>query len=331
MNNSSASSKPFLECPRSAQDRAIALPAVMRTRISFRREAEDIPRVDWPTVAARLASPDYFRTLSVPVHRGRTFTWRDGNDHPRVIMVNRAFERSFFSDRTALGERVELSWRTASNPRGTMYEVVGVVADARQISLRDEVMPEIMLPFTQFPGEGAIYMIRSERRGETLDASILESVDRIDATLERVRPRPMTYWVEESVSRERLSVVLATLVGLSALVLAAIGIYGVLTFLVQKRRRELAIRMTLGARSRHIGRLVLREGLRLTIAGAILGVAGFALVAPVLESQLFGVGLLDAASVLGSLVVLTIIAVLASTLPSRSAVRTSPLELLREE
>ncbi len=111
----------------------------------------------------------------------------------------------------------------------------------------------------------------------------------------------------------------------------AIGIYGVLTFLVQRRRRELAIRMALGARSRHIGKLVLGESLRLTIAGVVLGVAGFALVAPVLESQLFGVGLFDAASALGSLVVLTTVALLATLLPSRTAVRTSPLELLRED
>jgi ABC-type antimicrobial peptide transport system permease subunit len=174
-------------------------------------------------------------------------------------------------------------------------------------------------------------MIRSERRDAALEASILESVDSIDATLERIRPRPMTYWVEESVSEERVSLVLAALVGLAALVLAAIGIYGVLTFLVQRRRRELAIRMALGARSRHIGKLVLGESLRLTIAGVVLGVAGFALVAPVLESQLFGVGLFDAASALGSLVVLTTVALLATLLPSRTAVCTSPLELLRED
>ena len=298
---------------------------------SFRRESESIPRVEWPTVSARLASPDYFRALGVPIASGRAFDWRDDFDHPRVIMVNASFERAFFAKDGALGQRLVLSWRTPSNPRGSIFEIVGVAADARQLSLREDAAAEIMLPLTQFPAEGAIYMIRSERRDAALEASILESVDSIDATLERVQPRPMTYWVEESVSEERLSLVLAALVGLSALVLAAIGIYGVLTFLVQRRRRELAIRMALGARSRHIGKLVLGESLRLTIAGVVLGVAGFALVAPALESQLFGVGLFDAASALGSLVVLTTVALLATLLPSRTAVRTSPLELLRED
>ena len=300
-------------------------------RAAFRRESESIPRVEWPTVSARLASPDYFRALDIPIVRGRTFSWRDVVDHPRVVMVNGSFERAFFSADGALGQHVVLSWWSPSNPRGSTYEIVGVVADARQLSLRDDALPEIVLPLTQFPVEGASYMIRSERRDAALEASIRESVDTIDATLESIQLRPMTYWVEESVSQERLSLVLAALSGLSALVLAAIGIYGVLTFLVQRRRRELAIRMALGARAQHIGKLVLGEGLRLTIAGAVLGFAGFALVAPVLERQLFGVGLLDAASALGSLVVLTTVAVLASLLPSRTAVRTSPLELLREE
>lgn len=300
-------------------------------RVSFRRESESIPIVEWPSVSARLASPDYFRALGIPVLRGRAFAWRDDADHPRVILVNRSFERAFFPDGGALGQRVVLSWRTPSNPRGSIYDVVGVVADARQLSLRDDAVPEIVLPITQFPVEGASYMIRSERSDAALVASVRESVDAVDATLELVQPRPMTYWIEESVSQERLSLVLAGLVGLSALVLAAVGIYGVLSFLVQRRRRELAIRMALGARSRHIGELVFGEGLRLTLAGAILGVVGFALFARLLESQLFGVGLVDTSSGLASFVVLITVAGLASTLPSKTAVQTSPLELLRED
>ena len=171
--------------------------------ISFRRESESIPRVEWPTVSARLASPDYFRALGVLIASGRAFDWRDDFDHPRVVMVNASFERAFFAEDAALGQRLVLSWRTPSNPRGSIYEIVGVAADARQLSLREDAVPEIMLPLTQFPAEWAIYMIRSERRDAALEASILESVDSIDATLERVQPRPMTYWVEESVSRAR--------------------------------------------------------------------------------------------------------------------------------
>ena len=313
--------------------RGAVLAGTARIGTAFQREGELAPGIEWPTAAARLASPGYFRAMGVRLLRGRTFSWRDDVERPRVIVVNRAFERKFFPSADVIGERLALSWRSENNPEGTLFEIVGVVADTRQLSLHEAAVPEIVMPMAQFPTEteDASYTIRSTRDDPALAQAIRSTVDALDRTLEAIDIRPLSFRVEASVTEERVSLVLAGLLGFAALVLAAIGVYSVLALLVLRRRREIAVRIALGATMRELRRLVVSEGARLAILGYAFGAAGFALVAPVIQTGLHGIDILDPASASATLVVLTAVVGLATLPPTRAAVRTPPMEVLRDD
>ena len=309
------------------------LAGTARIGTGFQREGESAPHIEWPSAAARLASPGYFQAMGVRLLRGRTFSWRDDVEGARVIVVNRAFERKFYPSADSIGERLTLSWQSENSPEGTLFEIVGVVADIRQLSLHETAVPEIVMPMAQFPTEteGAVYTIRSTREDPALAQAIRSNVDALDGTLEAINILPLSFRVEASVTEERVSLVLAGLIGSAALVLAAIGIYSVLALFVLRRRREIAVRMVLGARMRELRGMVVSEGARLAILGCALGAAGFALVAPAIRTGLHGVDILDLASASVTLFVITAVVGLATLPPTRAAGRTAPMEVLRDE
>jgi len=306
-----------------------------RMRIRFRREGdENAPIIDWTNASARLASPGYFQATGIPLRRGRSFAWTDDLDHPRVILVNHAFERSFFPADGALGKRLALSWRTPDHPESSLFEIVGVIGDARQFSLRDDAVPEIVMAFTQFPGEadGARYSIRARSGGPAIPSAIRERIDELDATLEAVQIRPASARVEESLSQERTSLLLAAIAGVTALVLAGIGIYGVLMFFVVRQQREIGIRAALGAGARELLVMVATECGRMAALGCAAGALGFWLfIAPAMRSQLYDVSVADPILTTASLLILAVVAIAAAIGPVRAATRVSPMEVLRDE
>lgn len=295
--------------------------------ISFLREGETAPPRDWHRVSARIASPGYFETLGVSVVRGRGLVWDDDREHPRVVLVNQAFEETFFGTSGALGKRLSLSWQ----PDGSPFEIVGVVSNTRQIGLSEPATPEIVLSLAQFPPEGAQYVFRTSRADSALGDSIRAAVDALDGRLQTVTVRSLDPWVRESLQDRRLSLVLASTLGFAATVLAALGVYGILAYWVSSRCAEIALRMALGASASRIRASVVGEGMKLTLLGAALGSVGFAFLMRFLRSLLFEVTASDGAVWIATLAAIAVVAAVACAGPSKRAAAMAPAEVLRRD
>jgi hypothetical protein len=280
-------------------------------------------------VALNVASPGYFTALRIPRLAGRGFSPQDGPDAPRVALVNRAFARAYSTGRDAVGRRLRLSWTSEINPAGTMWEIVGVVGDVRQRALAEESQPEIYLPASQYPLDGCSYVLRTARRDPALAAAVRASVAAIDPQLERIEPRPFADAVRDSLADRRLALLLTGLFAVIALLLTAVGIYGVVACGVAQRRREIALRLTLGAQIWQVARLVLGQGLRLTALGTGFGLAGFYALSRLIESHLYGVTATDPLTAAGVVAVLALISLIACAVPSLRASRTEPMSSIR--
>jgi len=296
-------------------------------RFSF--EGSPPPSRDAPAVALNVASPGYFTALRIPRLAGRGFSPRDGPDAPRVALVNRAFARAYSTGRDAVGRRLRLSWTSEINPAGTMWEIVGVVGDVRQRALAEESQPEIYLPASQYPLDGCSYVLRTARRDPALATAVRASVAAIDPQLERIEPRPFADAVRDSLADRRLALLLTGLFAVIALLLTAVGIYGVVACGVAQRRREIALRLTLGAQIWQVARLILGQGLRLTALGTGFGLAGFYALSRLIESHLYGVTATDPLTAAGVVAVLALISLIACAVPSLRASRTEPMSSIR--
>ena len=278
-------------------------------------------------VAFNAIAPDYFATLETPVLSGREFDPRDTDAAPRVAVVTESFARYFFGNQSALGRRV-----TSVN---VSYEIIGVVADAKYQSLREGVVKTMYIPWTQRevlqPGNYS-YLIRVAgsdplRLLPSLDRAIRE----VDSQLRFGMAFTYDTLVERSIAPERIMATLGGLFGLLALVIAAVGVFGVLAFQVARRTNELGVRMALGATRGSMMRMVLREVVWLVVAGVVIG-GGVALTLTGLaQSILFGLTPTDPVVFVVAGSILTLAALVAGWLPARRASRVDPLIALRHE
>jgi putative ABC transport system permease protein len=291
--------------------------------------APPVPREQMPSAALNVASPGYFTALRIPLLAGRGFTPRDRPDAPRVVLVNQAFARSRSPDRSAIGQRLELGWTSDINPQGTLWEIVGVVGNVRQRALDQESRPEIYLPTSQYPLDGCTYVLRTKRHDPAFAATVRADIAALDPQLERIELRPFADAVRDSLSNRRLALLLTGLFAGVALLLTAVGLYGVVAYSVAQRRREMALRLTLGARVWQVARLVLGQGLRLTLLGIALGLTGFYALKQVIESQLYGVSATDLPTSFAVAFLLALISLAACAVPSLRAARVEPMSSLR--
>lgn len=292
-------------------------------------EGVDLPRDQRPVVVLAVASPGYFRALSIPLLKGRGFQGTDTVETPRVLLVNQAFERRLYPTKGALGQRIVIGWRSELNPRKTPWEIVGVVGDTRQASLEEPVEPALYLPISQFPVDGCSYTVKSARTDAGLAQALRDTVRGQDGQLETIEVRTMAEVVRESLGDRRLLLMLTALFSGVALLLTAVGIYGVTAFNMAQRDHEMALRFTLGAQVRQIIQLVLGEGLRLAVYGVLLGLLGFYLSKELLATQLYNVAPMDPLTLTAVAAVLCLIAVLACAVPSIRVSRTSPMRVIR--
>jgi len=296
----------------------------------FLPEGTSLPREQRPRTAINVASPGYFASMGIPVVAGRAFSWRDSPDQPRVILVNQAFADAHLRGDDVLDSRLQLSWRSELNPPDTLWEIVGVVGDTRQISLEEAPRPEVYLSMSQFPIEGGSYTIRTTGANPAVAESIPAVVEGVDGQLERIQVRPMADRVRDSLGDRRLSLMLVGLFASVALGLTLIGLYGVVAFSVADRSREIGIRRALGAQVGDVFRLVTASGLRLTLLGLVIGYTGFLLVSRWIEGQLYEVAPVDPLSGLIVAVSLCAAAALATLIPAWRAARLSPTEVIRD-
>ncbi len=291
--------------------------------------APPVPRERLPSAALNVASPGYFTTLRIPLLAGRGFTRNDGPDAPRVALVNQAFVQGHSPDRTVIGQRLKLGWRSDINPAGTVWEIIGVVGNVRQRALEAQSTPEIYLPMSQYPLDGCTYVLRTQRHDPALTATLRADVAALDPQLERIELRPFAETVRDSLSNRRLALLLTGLFAGVALLLTTVGLYGVVAYSAAQRRREMALRLTLGAQAWQVAQLVLGQGLRLTLLGIALGLIGFYGLKQMIESQLYGVTLTDPLTMLAVAILLALVALVACAVPALRAARMEPMRSFR--
>ena len=274
------------------------------------------------------ATPDYFRALATPVVQGRAFTARDAVGSEPVVLVNRRFADTIFAGTSALGHRLRLinpdqssDWRT----------IVGVVADLHYRGAAGETDPAIYTPFAQAPFLWAYVMVRTTGDPGALTAAVRQAVPLAAPRSIPANIQPMQTVLHESLAEPRVAALLTGAFGLIALLLATIGVYGVVSYTVAQRTRELGIRRVLGARLGDVVRLVVGEGLVLALAGVALGLAGAVVVMTWTSSLLFGVTAHDPLTYGAVALILIAVAGLASWLPARRAVRVEPVVALRQD
>jgi putative ABC transport system permease protein len=273
-------------------------------------------------------TPDYFRALGARVREGRAFTDADGAGAPEVLVLNRSLARRLYGETSAVGRRVKLvnpeqgdGWRT----------VVGVVDDVRYSGLDDPGEAALYTPFAQTPFLWTYVMVRTSVPPMSLAGAIRQAVAAVDPTLEPAAIKPMSDVIAGTVTQPRFNVVLLSALATLALALAAVGIYGVISYSVAQRTREIGIRMALGADRADVLRLVTGEGLRLAAVGVIAGLLGAAAAARVLATMLFEVTATDAATYAAAAAFLLLVALAASAVPAWQATRVAPVSALRAE
>jgi putative ABC transport system permease protein len=294
--------------------------------------ALEVPRDRRPSTGLNVASPNYFRTLRIPLLAGRGFAPQDGPAAPRVLLVNEAFEQAHFPGGNALGalgQRLQLGWTSDTNPKGTRWEIVGIVGDVRERSVEAAARPEIYLSTEQYPIDGGSYVLRTRRTDAALGDALRASVRTLDGDLENLDLRPFADAVRDSLADRRLALLLSALFAGVALALTAVGIYGVVAWSVAQRRREMAVRLTLGAEVGQVVRLVLGQGLRWAGLGIVLGLAGFWSLSRLLASHLYGVGTGDPLTAAGVAALIALTTLLACAFPSLRAARAEPMSVIR--
>ena len=282
----------------------------------------------------RQVGHDFFRTMGVQLLAGRAFTEQDRDDAPGVVVINEMMAKQFWPDDDPIGEMLTGTQQTYG-PLGSMLknevEIVGVVEDVRYAGIRESPQPSLYFPTRQAPFRRMTMLLHTNRETEAVLGSAKAAVAEIDPALPVTRIASMEQILERSVAQDRFSMLLLLLFGSAALVLAAVGIYGVLSYNVEQRTRELGIRMALGAGGGEVRGLVLRQATLLIALGIGIGLAGAFALSRVLESQLFGVSARDPLTFAGVAALLAAVAFTASYLPARRATSVDPIVALRNE
>jgi putative ABC transport system permease protein len=267
-------------------------------------------------------SPGYFNVLKTPLKRGRLFTDHDDPASPRVIVVNEAFVREFSRNRDPIGRRVRLG-------RNFDLEIVGVVGDVRYGGLDQLPRPRIYSSILQRGAGQLAVFFRTRSTLRTTRDALTAAVHDVDPELPVFGVRAMDELMSSSLARRQFALELISIFAVSALLLAALGIYGVMTYLVSQRAQEFGVRLALGAVQRDIVSLVLVPGLALTGLGVVLGLGASLLTSRMLAALVYGVSAVDPITLIGVAALLSLVALAACFLPVRQATRVTPMEALR--
>jgi putative ABC transport system permease protein len=291
--------------------------------------AAPLPRGNHPGASYLLVKPEYFKTMKIPVLQGRDFSRSDTKDSPLVVMINEAFAKKHFPGRKPIGQQVMID--QPENKFNT-HEVVGVVADTRHDSLAERQGPEMYVPFAQDPGRSLDIVLRvSSTNLAGLNADVKRGVHQVDKDLYVPTLEPMTAFVATRLAQPRFNMMLLAVFAGLAMVLAAIGIYGVITYSVTQRTREIGIRMALGAQKTQMLAMVLRQSMTQVVLGIVIGFIVALVSTRVMKSLLYGVGANDISIYTVVILLLSLAALLASYIPARRAMKVDPMVALRYE
>jgi predicted permease len=292
----------------------------------FTIEGSNIPS-DEPAVAERSSvTPQYFKLLKMSLLRGRLFDESDNDKGPQVAVINEAFARMYWPNQNPIGKRFRKT--KADSPSIT---VVGLIANARTESLAEAGVPKIYLDMYQTGAKHLAIFVRGDLDAAAIPDELRQQVQSVDPTLPVFGAQVLNETVCASLSERRFSMEIVALFALTALLLTALGIYGVISYTVSERTHEIGIRLALGAQSTSILRMVLRQGLGLALAGAVFGLAGALIVSHSIAGLLYGVRPADPLTFAAVAILLFGVALLACYIPAHRALRVDPLVTLRHE
>jgi putative ABC transport system permease protein len=291
---------------------------------SFGIEGRD-PTQDkiYPDEEIRVVTPEYFSVLKVPLLQGRVFTEADQFDGPGVVIVNNSFAKKWFPNQDVVGKRITFS--DTRKPDVKWMTIVGLVGDMRHNGLDRDPKPEYYLPHNQNAYRGMILAVRSSQDPRSLTSAIRREISRLDPDLPAANVRTLEQVAADSIAPRRLSVVLIGVFAAVALVLASVGIYGVMSFLVVQRTHEMGVRMALGAQRADVLRLVIGRAAKLVLVGVSVGLLLGIMSSRALQTMLFNVGAFDPTTFLGVTVALIGVSLLASYIPAVRATRADPM------
>ena len=295
------------------------------------REGHENQRNEASLVNASIVTSEYFHLLGMTVLRGRLFGELDDEKAPQVAVINEAFAETYWPNQNPLGKRLNLKIVRGAAANPAWHTVVGVLADARTESLAEAAVPQIYLSLYQRRAKDLAIFLRGRLDSAVIPVQLREQVQAIDPTLPVFGGQTLNEAVSRSLSQRRFSMQMVALFALTALLLAGLGIYGVISYIVSERRHEIGIRLALGAQRRNILRMVLRQGLGLAIAGAAVGLVSALIVSHLMSGLLYGVRPTDPLTFSGVALLLIGVALLACYIPARRAMRVDPLAALRHE
>ncbi len=297
----------------------------------FDIEERPLPEGQRAAEPVRVAGLDYFKTAGVPVRSGRVFNENDRFDSPPVVIVNELFAKKYFPGQNALGKRIAPGFSVDDNDP-LQREIIGIVGNVKHLSLRKEDTPEMYLSQTQIPMDILTLVVRtSVSDAGSLTAAIRREVEAVDRNLPLTNIRVFDEYLARSLARPRFHALLLSIFAGVALLLTAIGIYGVMGYSVTQRTNEIGIRMALGAGQSSIFRLIVGQAMTLVGISVALGLVGAFAATRLMNTLLFGVGATDPLTFGGIVLLVSVVAFLAAWFPARRASRVDPIIALRAE
>jgi len=302
-----------------------------RFSISFEIEGRPVAKKDQPSGDVFMVDVGYFKTMGIPILKGRDFNDFDQHKTAQVIIVTEEFAKQHFPGEEVLGKRIKTGISTFDNEEKPWREIIGVVGDVKNRGLNTESKPAYYLPETQVPFNQLIAVVKADVDPHSLIQAATREVQSLDKDVPVFVVRTMDEYLASSVATPRFNTTLLTIFAAVALVLTIVGLYGVMSYSVAQRTNEIGIRVALGAQTRDVLALVVKQGFVLILIGLAIGLAGAFAAMRVVEGLLFGVKTRDPLTYAGAALLLGAIGLLACYLPARRAAKVDPIEALRSE
>jgi predicted permease len=298
--------------------------------LAFSVEGRVLSRTDrTPDAEARVVSPDYFRTMQIPLRSGRVLSDRDVPGQPDAVVVSETLVKKYFPGQDPLGKRLTFGDPQAKDAQ--WYTVVGVVGDVRGVSLNEEPYGQLYTSYRQNPRRALTLVVQTAADPTTMLGSVRERIWSLDRQQPLYNVRTAEEVLAKSIARPRFNMLLITILASVALVLAAVGIYGVISYSVTQRTHEIGVRMALGASAGDVLKLVVGQGMLLAGIGLVLGLLAAFGVTRIMATLLFGVTATDPVTYFGLALLLGLIALIACYIPARRATKVNPVTALRAE